>query len=123
MVTILAEATHNSDTIKEVMELNVNGYRLVEPRVVAGVKLPPGTELDHIDEEEDGSCCTFYWRIPQDLVLDVFSVINKEVRFLFVINLRQSDIALCLLAVDSCCHKPANCIFRARVCRQRYSVG
>lgn len=79
MVTTLAECVEDPDSIKEILSLNSNGYKLVAPRVVAGVRLPTGTELDHMQEDPEKNVFTLYWRIPDNVVIDVFSVINSQV--------------------------------------------
>lgn len=80
MVTTLAESTEDPDSIKEILGLHSNGYKLVAPRIVAGIRLPPGTELDHMEEDAVKTVFTLYWRIPNNVVIDVFSVINNQVR-------------------------------------------
>jgi hypothetical protein len=77
MVTTLAESVEDPSTVKQFLQMN--GYKLIEHRVVAGVKLPPGTELDQIEEDPAKGTFTLYWRIPNNLVVDVFSVINNQV--------------------------------------------
>lgn len=81
MVTTLAENVESIENIREVLEYRDKEYRLTERRVVAGVALPPGTELGRIDEDPVRSNrCTVYWRIPDSIVVDVFAIINSEVR-------------------------------------------
>src|SRR5437016_4487183 len=80
VTTICEQIPSNSDEIKAILELSVNqeGFRLLEPRLVCGVELPPGTELEKMEEDEgEEEVTTLYWKLPNEMVLDVFLLINE----------------------------------------------
>ena len=91
MVTTLAEYINDTDSIKEILGLHSNGYKLVAPRIVAGIQLPSGTELDHMNEDVTKNVYTLYWRIPDNVVIDVFSVIKNQV-LIPIANALQTDV-------------------------------